>query len=679
MERGVLNTNAPNDFSIANQGQAKQIAQQAYLEFNDKLGGASPAISNLVSSFSNTDNYSVLNQGQLKNVGVSFYDQLNDLHLTNAWPQGMTVGPYPWSGSTQAPQDYAAANVGQLKYIFSFDLDHDSDGLPDWWEEHYGMLNPLDDEDDDGWTNVQEYQRGTDPLLANVFVVPPNENILIGDGSTNPPEGDVIQVLALSGSSVSATTGTWVQEGSALYAAGRRGGLTYSVELPQNDIYRLQFEVRQQKVVSAKSYTYFLRFSVDGEFVARRSVILVGSGIQTVAVDTPFLNAGVHTVEVCWDNYESGISLRVEQLKVQQYSGNDGNSNGIKDWVENRLMARNTIDVAPTASQTSPVCLEGRSLFAGTMQVSGVDRVFHGANDRWFANRPLAEDGTPTDVAVRCENGGRVLSRQVRWKETNLLKDGCGDMVIRCGDALRLTAFLSNMVSGTAEIQVNGQSLGSGPIQSAKIFRFEQDGLYTLSAIASGLDAAGHPVSDSRTVTLRVLRASPETVAAQVNQRRNWVRPESWPAEAVVEWDNRLQRTVTNGSLWVKTTTPEELYGVVRLGTNGPVLAPVIVKGFNLWLMRNTYLHYTEVYADGSFKAQTTQIMSPVIPEVRISQHCRGIVAYEDGSRVHDLFSRDFDRIGEVTVLFYHSSPIATSVCIYTDVYQGDELIARDY
>jgi len=116
VERGVIHTNlAENDYAVANQGQAKHMAQQAYLEFDETLGGASLAIQNLVFGFSDTNNYFSINLGQLKTVSVPFYDQLNDLQLTNVWPTGMTVGPYPWSGSTNPPQDYAPANVGQLK------------------------------------------------------------------------------------------------------------------------------------------------------------------------------------------------------------------------------------------------------------------------------------------------------------------------------------------------------------------------------------------------------------------------------------------------------------------------------------------------------------------------------------------------------------------------------------
>jgi len=123
LERGIIESNAGfSDFSVANQGQVKHIAQQAYLEFDEKLGEASPAIYGLVSGFSTTDNYLVANLGQLKTVSTPFYDQLYSLNLTNTWPAGMTVGPYPWSGSTNLQGDYVAANIGQLKYLFSFDL-----------------------------------------------------------------------------------------------------------------------------------------------------------------------------------------------------------------------------------------------------------------------------------------------------------------------------------------------------------------------------------------------------------------------------------------------------------------------------------------------------------------------------------------------------------------------------
>ena len=47
------------------------------------------------------------------------------------------------------------------------DTDSEGDGMADCWEEDFG-LNPLvddanDDLDGDGWSNLKEYERGTDP------------------------------------------------------------------------------------------------------------------------------------------------------------------------------------------------------------------------------------------------------------------------------------------------------------------------------------------------------------------------------------------------------------------------------------------------------------------------------------------------------------------------------------
>jgi hypothetical protein len=110
--RGVLNTNASsNDFAAVNQGQVKHIAYQAYLEMEQNLpGGAGSNVTSLVNSFSQNANYGTVNIGQLKNIAKPFYDRLIETGHASA---------YPWAGS---PNDYALANIGQLKNLFSWDL-----------------------------------------------------------------------------------------------------------------------------------------------------------------------------------------------------------------------------------------------------------------------------------------------------------------------------------------------------------------------------------------------------------------------------------------------------------------------------------------------------------------------------------------------------------------------------
>jgi len=673
LDRGVFDTNHPaHDFYPVNQGQVKWMCTQAYTEFQEKLPGKQNTnILEQIDAFPPGNNFRPSSMGMLKNSALLFYERLIE--------EGYAVD-LPWSGKTA--KNYALANRGQMKNLFRFDLDafdSDGDGLPNWWEQKYGLSNAEEDPDHDGLNNLREYQVGSNPF-EETSLVPSDENMPVGDGSVNPSQGAFTDVLEVDGSAVSDFLGTWVLDGSAIYAAGRRGSLTYTVDFPQADIFRLSLEVAQQTVESVDFKNYRLRVAVDGEFVARRTMVLSGDEVQATAIDTPFLSVGEHSIEVYWDNYENDLALRVEQLRFQQYPGMDSNENGIKDWIENRLMARNTIDVAPKESRTSPVCLEGRGLFTDAMQVDGADTVFHGTDDRWFANADLPSDGATTNLAVQFENGGRILTRPVRWKKTNLLTDALANEVLRRGDALRLMAALPEMVSGSAEITLNGQSLGTCTIDDALVYRFEEDGSYILEATASGLDQQGNLLSYARSVDLEVVSTHPEIIAAQIWEWRPWNRPNHWPEQAVVEWDSRiLWREIPGESELQTTIVPEQRYGVVRLDEKGPILAPITVKGFNLWFMRHTYLHYDEIYEDGSFRAETSMIMSPLLPEIRINQRSRGAIFYDNGSRVRDFSVADFNSWGELSILFFHPSGLAHSVCHYTDIYQDDILIGRTY
>ena len=45
--------------------------------------------------------------------------------------------------------------------------DADGDGLPDYWEEKYGVDDPEGDDDEDGLTNIEEYELRTKPDMAD--------------------------------------------------------------------------------------------------------------------------------------------------------------------------------------------------------------------------------------------------------------------------------------------------------------------------------------------------------------------------------------------------------------------------------------------------------------------------------------------------------------------------------
>jgi len=165
--RGTINTNLPpNDFAAVNQGQLKWMASNACEELEATLpGGAGYDIWALISSFTNTNNFCPVNLGQLKYVASNFCARLIEVgYATN----------YPWSGQAN---DYALANIGQMKFVFSFNvnpwlaLDSDSDGMTNSWEVANGLNPNVNDanvdSDGDGLTNLQEYQAGTNPKSSD--------------------------------------------------------------------------------------------------------------------------------------------------------------------------------------------------------------------------------------------------------------------------------------------------------------------------------------------------------------------------------------------------------------------------------------------------------------------------------------------------------------------------------
>jgi hypothetical protein len=121
--RSVLSGGSADDYAAANIGQLKYIATKAAEELNATLpAGEGSPITNLIASWSptltnpNRDDYVVLNQGQLKSVASLFYDRLAQYGYTGAPLTGQNR--YPWTGI--GADDFAAANLGQIKHVFSF-------------------------------------------------------------------------------------------------------------------------------------------------------------------------------------------------------------------------------------------------------------------------------------------------------------------------------------------------------------------------------------------------------------------------------------------------------------------------------------------------------------------------------------------------------------------------------
>lgn len=211
----ILDTANPtqDNYAPANLGQLKHVVKQAKAHLDVTLpGGAGTAITTLVTGFGGNltieqrdANYAPINLGQLKSVAKPFYDRLLTAGydtranlIAHGYPANWT-SDYPWNPATPAEENYAPANLGQLKIAFSFDastlvppVDTDGDGIFDnleaaygtdstkfssgnngvsdgWWVSH--GLNPFSsstqDTDGDGRSDAQEFLDGTDPLTPD--------------------------------------------------------------------------------------------------------------------------------------------------------------------------------------------------------------------------------------------------------------------------------------------------------------------------------------------------------------------------------------------------------------------------------------------------------------------------------------------------------------------------------
>jgi len=170
-------------------GQLKHVATQAKTYLNQRLAqgrGAGEAIEIACASFQNSENYAPVSVGQLKYVASLFYDRFEAIHYNWYWQEGpsgtsqlgVAFSKYPWD-LDEMGDNHAPANIGQLKYLFSFDLrdvsptdflkiNNDGDNIPDWLEWDLINTDPDDlvrstaditndgDYDKDGRSNAAE-------------------------------------------------------------------------------------------------------------------------------------------------------------------------------------------------------------------------------------------------------------------------------------------------------------------------------------------------------------------------------------------------------------------------------------------------------------------------------------------------------------------------------------------
>jgi alpha-tubulin suppressor-like RCC1 family protein len=198
-----------NDDAVVLQGQGKQAFAASKSYFDDsfgQFGGAGEDIDTLFESSwftTSTYDYYVLLNGQLKSLAHPFYVRFDELGipLSLIGFSSDYTGEFPWTDNTSDNADYSPALIGQVKYVFSFDLSlsQDGDSIPDWWEYIFGTDPTVDtdnsttDSDGDARFDSLEYAEKTDPtdyydgtLPTLTIVSGDNQQVTAGTSAAEP-------------------------------------------------------------------------------------------------------------------------------------------------------------------------------------------------------------------------------------------------------------------------------------------------------------------------------------------------------------------------------------------------------------------------------------------------------------------------------------------------------------
>ena len=346
--------------------------------------------------------------------------------------------------------------------------DSDGDGLSDYDEVLQYGSDPMNaDTDEDGLSDGEEIQAGTDVNNADSDGDGILDGVEIHEVLTNPLQaefdGTMSVVETVAGCQTNNTIGVWEVQGSELRSKSRRGSVDYIFDFPEQDCYRLTINAAHFWTKSScmpvipKDASAFLIY-IDGIYVGKYPMVSADGVYVDVRAFLPSLPAGEHTVRLYWENVHRRLAVKIHALELQSLGGPDANANGIKDWVAASIASMAGVD-SVIESVVSPVCIEGNARYPELANLEAQSAIGHqqwaiarGVGPRWYANLPLAEDGTTT-ATVTFQNGAVERPINIEWTAINLMEYDGKTLLIRKGDRVKFVALPEGANGGQFEIE----------------------------------------------------------------------------------------------------------------------------------------------------------------------------------------------------------------------------------
>jgi alpha-tubulin suppressor-like RCC1 family protein len=588
------------------------------------------------------------------------------------------------------------------------ELDFDNDGWNNAFEYAFGSdpytSDVYADPDHDGFTNLRESELGTNPNNADTDGDGISDSEEVLEAYTDPLvaefDGTVTDVDLINGSDAVAVLGNWTTNDTALISMGRRGYAEYTVTCPVADMYRIKVDATHLwlrnscgplEPVEASD----LMIYVDGRYIGKKQLVAPEGIDGTVQIFAPWLQPGAHTIRIFWDNVHRKLALKPQRIHLQSLGGPDSNSDGVKDWVAASVSAVTSLDRVHGAvyvggsvsnaawgtgwtngantSVVSPVCVEGVDRYTDLMSINinGETNLpaRMGAGERWYANVPLSLTGS-TAIAVSYQSGAMTRATNLTWVPLNLLE--AGDLRIRAGDALQLTAQPEGETTGTVTITVGAQQYVTS-VGAPVVHVFDAPGTYAVSGT--------HESGSNNTISVTVVGAAFPSVtpACMLGRTRNWTCADL-PDAAFVEADSTvaLTRNATTLGITMSKVNWDHCL-VARLGQDGPVLASAKLNGFWIQAAVDSLLWIVEEYPDSALWQQE-MVTRAVPPDVDIQLLIFvGGVTFEDMTTECWLTAADLSATGEYSFQMLRPNSLGSSTCHSIFTYQNGEYLGEAY
>jgi len=581
-----------------------------------------------------------------------------------------------WRGP--GAKDFEIINGAALAAFAGDPADSDDDDLPDTFEAAYNLdatnYDGDKDPDGDGLTNREEFILGTDPTRADTD----------GDGMSDKDERDyyhsnpLVKNLLETGPPVTVALTTFTQtsvpwetraDGSIL-AYERRGWTDYpfTVAPGEEGLYEVRITGGAEGGAVRSVENLPLSLCLNGELLGNQTLRCLLGQNTTIRQMTPWLSAATYTVRIDNHNVRADCNLRLNAVTLQRLGGTDATSSDIPDWVAQKLADENHITRIPSASRTSPVCIEGVTNSLQSMQilaavpqggtggppVSQSQQILESTNSGFYSNVPL-DPSAATALTVTFENGFRQESPSILWTTTNILAEDA--LTIRQGDSLKLSAHaIDGSPSGTFTLSRGAEGVSptviatNQPSEIPVVLAFTTPGTHTLTAIWSPADGTASR-SHTLIVTVKAADFGP-TFDIQTYNPRTWSVPGvngmAIETNNDIAWNEITVAGAAARSFVVDLQETGASYVVARLPETGDIIARGIIKAFDIGRAAETAdSRQILTRPDGSrhFRFTITAENLPANIEIRIATYFQGAI-FDDGSRNFVLHASDFNANG---------------------------------